>query len=84
MARGESYQLQGQQGGIVLTTGNSSAGPFRWIQVVTPAVFSALTAPNLADASTKLITVTHAAGSGFGGNITGVTVTSGTVIGYYA
>jgi hypothetical protein len=82
MARGDSYQLQGQQGGIVFNAGQSATGPFRWVQIVNDTVFSAFVAANLADASTKLITITHPAGSGIGGNITSFTVTSGVVIAY--
>jgi len=84
MARGDSYQLQGQQGGVVVNAGGSATGPFRWVQVVNDAVFSAFVAANLTDAATKLITITHNAGTGIGGNITSFTVTSGVVIAYYA
>lgn len=84
MARGDSYQLQGQQGGIVFDAGDTATGPFRWIQIVNDTIFSAIVSPNLTDASTKLITITHPAGSGIGGSITSFTVTSGVVIAYFA
>jgi len=84
MARGDSYQLQGQQGGIVFNAADVATGPFRWIQIVNDTVLSAIVAPNLIDADTKLITITHPAGSGIGGNITSFTVTSGVVIAYLA
>ena len=84
MSRGDSYQLQGQQGGVVVNATGSATGPFRWIQIVNDTIFSAIVAPNLTDAGTKLITITHPAGTGIGGNITSFTVTSGVVIAYYA
>jgi len=80
--RGDSYQLQGQQGGIVLTSADGAVSRnFRALSVVTDAVLSAL-ASNLEGGSTKLITITLPAGLVIGGQITGVTVTSGVVIGY--
>jgi len=87
MARGDSYQLQGQQGGKVFTAANSAVtGNFRWLQIVNDTAFSAI-ASNLEDGASKLITITHPAGTGIGGSITGFTISSGTtgvVIGYYA
>jgi len=85
MARGDSYQLQGQQGGQVYTSADGAVtGNFRWIQIVNDAVFSAIASPNVTNASTKLITITHFAGTGLGGLFTGFTVTSGVVIAYTA
>ena len=84
MARGDSYQLQGQQGGQVFNAGGVASGNFRWIQVVNDTVFSAITSTNLTDAGSKLITITHPAGTGLGGVFTGFTVTSGVVIAYTA
>jgi hypothetical protein len=82
--RGDSYQLQGQMGGKVFTSANGAVtGNFRWVQIVNDTVFSAL-ASNIEDGNSKLITITHPAGTGIGGIITGFTVTSGVVIGYYA
>jgi hypothetical protein len=52
MPRGDSYQLQGQQGGIVLTGADSATGTFRWIQAVEDSVIlsdTGETAGNLAD-----------------------------------
>ena len=84
MARGDSYQLQGQQGGKVFTAANGAVtGSFRWLQVVNDATFSAF-ASNLEDSNAKLITISHNAGTGIGGLVTGFTVASGVVIGYYA
>lgn len=82
MPRGDSYQLQGQQGGIVLETGASSAGPFRWVQTIQDTVFDAFEG-NLTNA-TSLEGTTIPAGIGIGGNITQVTVNTGLVIAYYA
>lgn len=84
MSRGDSYQLQGQQGGVVINASGSATGPFRWVQIVNDTVFSAFVAANLTDAASKLITITHPAGTGIGGSITTFTVTSGVVIAYYA
>jgi hypothetical protein len=85
MARGDSYQLQGQQGGQVYTSADGAVtGSFRWIQIVNDTVFSAIASPNVTNASTKLITITHPAGTGLGGLFTGFTVTSGVVIAYTA
>jgi hypothetical protein len=83
MARGDSYQLQGQQGGIVLTTGDiagtgNALGPFRWIQVVTDTVFGII------DSFDPLEGITIPAGTGIGGRINTIEITSGTVIAYYA
>ena len=76
--------MQGQQGGKVFTAANGAVtGSFRWLQVVNDATFSAF-ASNLEDSSTKLITISHNAGTGIGGLVTGFTVASGVVIGYYA
>ena len=86
MARGDAYQLQGQDGGIVLTgTGSwaSTAGRTgRWIQVIEDAVFDSITS-NLAGADSNLTSITITAGQGIGGETTGLTLASGTVIIYY-
>ena len=84
MPRGDSYDLQGQGGGQVYNAGNSAVGPFRWVQFVNDTVLSAISAPNLTDSGSKLITITIPAGFGLGGLINSFTVTSGTVIGYRA
>ena len=83
MARGDSYQLQGQQGGTVFNGTQTATGPFRWVQVVNDTIFSAFTS-NLTDGATKLITITHPAGTGIGGSIASFTLTSGVVIAYTA
>ena len=84
MARGDSFQLQGQMGGVVINAGGSATGPFRWVQIVNDTIFSGFVSANLTDAASKLITITHPAGTGIGGSITSVAVTSGVVIAYYA
>ena len=86
MGRGESYQLQGQMGGIVLTGADSATGRFRWIQAVEDSVLltdTGETAGNLADII-NLDGKTLPAGSGLGGEFTKVEISSGTVIAYYA
>ena len=71
-------------GGKAFTSADGAVtGNFRWVQIVNDAVFSGFTS-NIADGATKLITITHPAGTGIGGIITGFTITSGVVIGYYA
>ena len=83
--RGDSYQLQGQQGGQAYNTADGAVtGSFRWIQCVTDTVFSALASTNIFNSNSKLTTITLPAGSGLGGSFTGFTITSGTVIAYLA
>ena len=85
MPSGDSYQLQGQQGGIVLTGADSATGTFRWIQAVEDSVIlsdTGETAGNLADII-NLDGKTLLAGFGLGGVFTKVQISSGTVIAYY-
>jgi hypothetical protein len=82
MARGDSYQLQGQQGGVVLGGGDLISGNFRWIQVIIDTVFIDITASNL-DNSAGLTSITIPAGIGIGGKFTNIEVSTGTVIAYY-
>lgn len=81
-----SYDLQGQGGGVVLSTGTqtSSTGSFRWIQVVNDAVLSTVVSDNITNAGDDLISITLPAGLGIGGRFHEITVTSGVVIAYYA
>ena len=51
--------------------------------MVNDTVFSAFTS-NLTDGASKLITITHPAGTGIGGSIASFTLTSGVVIAYTA
>ena len=86
MPRGDSYQLQGQMGGIVLTGADSATGSFRWVQAIEDSVLLAdtgETAGNLVDII-NLDGKTLPAGSGLGGEFTKVEISSGTVIAYYA
>lgn len=86
MARGDSYQLQGQQGGIVLSGADSATGRFRWIQAIEDSVLltdTGETAGNLTDIS-NLDGKTLPAGVGIGGEFTKVEISSGLVIAYYA
>ena len=79
-----SYDLQGQGGGQVITSASGAVtGNFRWIQVVTDTVLSALSSSNISNAS-ALQTITIPAGMGLGGRFTAITVTSGVVIAYAA
>jgi len=83
MARGDSYQLQGQQGGFVLGAGGSVVGNFRWLQIVNDVVLTALESSNLSNADPDLIGITLPAGLGIGGKFSFIQVTSGVVIAYY-
>ena len=86
MARGDSYQLQGQQGGIVVTSAVAATGTFRWIQAIEDSVLlsdTGETAGNLTDIA-NLDNKTLPAGIGIGGIFTKVQIGSGTVIAYYA
>jgi len=86
MPRGDSYELQGQQGGIVLTGADSATGSFRWIQAVEDSVLltdTGETAGNLTDII-NLDGKTLPAGAGLGGIFTKVQISSGTVVAYYA
>ncbi len=83
MARGDSYQLQGQQGGVVLAAGDSASGPFRWVQVLIDTEFDVFES-NLESGDTFLTGLILPAGSGIGGNITAIAVSTGLVIAYYA
>jgi len=86
MPRGDSYELQGQQGGIVLTGADSATGSFRWIQAIEDSVLltdTGETAGNLADII-NLDGKTLPAGAGLGGIFTKVQISSGTVVAYYA
>ena len=88
MPRGDSYQLQGQQGGALLIGGDANdtvTGNIRWIQAISDvvlAVGSGETEGNIADLGT--LTATIPAGVGIGGEFTKVKLTSGTAIAYYA
>lgn len=80
--RGDSYQSQGQQGGLAITSANGAVvRNFRNLLIVNDAVLSVLTS-NIEGAATKLITITLPAGLVIGGQITAITVTSGVVVGY--
>lgn len=83
MPRGDSYQLQGQQGGEVITPGSTFTGPYRWIQVIQDTVLAGIVTTNLANEG-DLLSTTIPAGIGIGGNITEIELTSGLVIAYYA
>ena len=83
MARGDSYQLQGQQGGAVLGAGGFIAGNFRWIQIITDTVLANIEAPNLDNADPALLGPTLPAGLGIGGKFLEIEVLTGLVIAYY-
>ena len=82
MATDASYNLQGIGGGIVLGTGDYYEGEIRWVQVINDAQFEGFLSENITD-DQKLVGVLLPAGIGFGGKITGVSLTSGIVIAYF-
>ena len=86
MASPTSYDLQGQGGGIVLSTAATTyTGKIRWIQVVNDAVLStvASSSGNISGSS-RLTAITLPAGLGIGGDFSSVVLTSGVVVVYYA
>lgn len=78
-----SYDLQGQGGGLYIdeTTG-AIDGNWRWIQVITDAVFNDITSSNIADLS-NISGVTVPAGIGIGGRFSSINLAGGSVIAYY-
>lgn len=85
MARGDSFQLQGMDGGVCVGAGQTwtaaADGGSRWIQFEQDTVLSSY-AGNLRTGSTKLLGVTHLQGKGLGGISTSLGVTSGLVTVY--
>jgi hypothetical protein len=85
MARGDSYQLQGQQGGVYLSAGQNSTAKFRVIHALTATVIDGFNGCNIVDSSNVPITgLTLAANTVVGGQFDGVSVSTGTCICYYA
>lgn len=86
MASAISWDLQGQGGGIVLSTAATTyTGKIRWIQVVNDAVLSTVaSASGNITGATRLQTITLPAGLGIGGDFSSVVLTSGVVVVYYA
>ena len=77
-----SYDLQGQGGGEVLTSGLSASQTCRWVQCLTDCVFTTFDASNLAN-SNDITAVTIPAGVGIGGRIESIVLTSGLAVVYY-
>lgn len=85
MARGDSYQLQGQQGGVYLSTAQNSSAKFRVIHALTATVINGFNSTNIVDENGDPITsLTLAANTVVGGQFDGVSIDSGSVICYYA
>ena len=86
MARGDSYQLQGQQGGVYLSAGENSTAKFRVIHALTDTVIDGFNGTNIVSTSTGLPIngLTLKANAVVGGQFDGVSVLSGSVICYYA
>ena len=85
MARGDAFQLQGLDGGVVIEAGNTWTAPVdggsRWIQFPVDTVLSSY-AGNLRNGATFLVGGTFTAGSGLGGIATSIGLTSGLAIVY--
>jgi hypothetical protein len=86
MASAISWDLQGQGGGIVLSTAATTyTGKIRWIQVVNDAVLATVaSASGSISGASRLQTITLPAGLGIGGDFSQVILTSGVVVVYYA
>jgi len=86
MASAISWDLQGQGGGIVLSTAATTyTGKIRWTQVVNDAVLATVaSASGSITGATRLTAITLPAGLGIGGDFSSVILTSGVVIVYYA
>jgi hypothetical protein len=78
-----SYDLQGQGGGLYIDEATGQIdGNWRWIQVITDAVFNDITSSNIDDLS-NISGVTVPAGIGIGGRFSSINLASGSVIAYY-
>jgi hypothetical protein len=86
MARGDSYQLQGQQGGVYLSGTESSLKKFRVIHALTDTVINGFNGTNIVDTISGLPinSLTLKANTIVGGQFDGVSLASGSVICYYA
>ena len=86
MASPTSYDLQGQGGGIVLSTAATTyTGKIRWIQVVNDAVLATVvSASGDIGGASGLQHMRLPAGLGIGGDFRSVVLASGVVIVYYA
>ena len=73
--------------GAVTATGSTTiTGNFRWVLIAADAVITSMTGNVLgsggANPNTSLAGITLPAGFGFGGAITSITITSGTILAY--
>lgn len=88
MGRGDSYQLQGQQGArIVDSAAGTITGPFRWLVALSPSDNNQLdtgTVSNITNATATLASIVFRQGVGIGGHFTAVDVAAGSFLCYYA
>lgn len=70
------------EGGVIVTAGQTVTGSFRGFHVLNDATFTAIEVTNVRNSSGALITTLPAldAGVPFYGNITSITVASGTIL----
>jgi hypothetical protein len=84
MARGDSYQLQGQQGGVYLSGSQIATGNFRNIVALTTTTITTMTSNFVSDINAPITALVIPAGTSVGGQFKNVTISSGTAIFYYA
>jgi len=87
MARGDSYQLQGQQGGVYLeyvATTLTATGSFRNIVALTQTTISAMTSNFVTSTGAAVTSLVIPAGTSVGGQFKDISITGGKVICYYA
>ena len=84
MARGDSYQLQGQQGGVYLSGAQTATGSFRNIAALTATTITGMTSNFVSDVNAPITALVIPAGTSVGGQFKDVTISSGTAIFYYA
>jgi hypothetical protein len=83
MGNPSDYNMQGQGGGVVISDSTTVNGNFRWIQVITDCEMQDIVSSNISN-SVGLVSKNIPAGVGIGGKFTSITLSTGTVIAYYA
>jgi len=84
MARGDSYQLQGQQGGVYLSGAQTATGSFRNIVALTTTTITVMTSNFVSNTGAAITALVIPAGTAVGGQFKNVEISSGTAICYYA
>ena len=85
MARGDAFQLQGMDGGVVVGAGEiwaaAADGGARWVSFSLDTVLDSYSG-NIRGGDTAFVGVTFVAGYGIGGITTSISVNSGQAIVY--